>query len=488
MERYHRRMRHAVALLSALLIALPPASAQMALPDLGGTADSTLTPQVERSIGEQVMADIRYHDPSYLDDPEVNEYLNQLGGRLVAVAPDVRQAFEFFAIRDPSVNAFALPGGFIGVNTGLITSSASESELASVMAHEIAHVTQRHIARMASEQEKMQIPMMAAMIAAILLGGSRPDLAAGAAAAVQGVGVQSQISYTRGFEREADRVGFQILAKAGFDPRAMAAFFEKLQRSTAVMDDGSVPGYLRTHPMSIERMSDAQNRAEHLRYKQTPDSLEYQLVRAKLRADSGDPHDETIYFAALLRDRCYASEIATRYGLARAELRGRKLAAAQADLERLRAAKATSPMIDMLAADIRRAAGDDAGALAVLEAARTRYPQNRALLYADVETLLALGRNEQALSTLAEPLRLYKSDPQLRALQAKTYAALGKRLLQHQAQAEVYVLQGSLPAAIEQLELARGAGDGDFYQLSQVDARLRDLRARNAQAQRDQRR
>jgi len=481
-------MRSAVALLSAFLVALPPAAAQMALPDLGGAADNTLTPQLERSIGAQVMADIRYHDPSYLDDPEVTEYLNLLGGRLVAVAPSVRQAFEYFAIRDPAINAFALPGGFIGVNTGLIMATASESELAAVLAHETAHVVQRHIARMASEQEKMQIPMMAAMIAAILLGGSRPDLATGAVAAVQGVGVQSQISYTRGFEREADRVGFQILADAGFDPRAMAAFFEKLQRATAVSDDNSVPGYLRTHPMSIERMTDAQNRAEHLRYKQTPDSLEYHLVRAKLRADSGDAQDEIVTFTGLLRDRRYASEIATRYGLARAELRGRQVAAAQAEVDRLRAAKALSRMIDMLAADVRAAAGDNAGALAVLEAARTRYPQSRALLYADVETLLALGRNEQALSTLAEPLRLYKSDPQLRALQAKTYAALGKRLLQHQAQAEVYVLQGSLPAAIEQLELARGAGDGDFYQLSQIDSRMRDLRARNEQAQRDKRR
>ena len=185
------RMKAAVAWLSAFLLVLPsPSWAQMALPDLGGTEDASLTPQMERRIGEEVMADIRFHDPSYLDDAEVTEYLNLLGGRLVAVAPNVRQAFEFFVIRDPQINAFALPGGFIGVNTGLITSSASESELASVLAHEIAHVVQRHIARMVGAQEKMQIPMIAGMIAAILLGASNPDLAAGAATAVQGAGVQ----------------------------------------------------------------------------------------------------------------------------------------------------------------------------------------------------------------------------------------------------------------------------------------------------------
>ncbi|MEJ2175466.1 MAG: M48 family metalloprotease [bacterium] len=291
-------MRFAVAFLCAFLAALPRASAQMALPDLGGTADATLPPQVERGIGEELMREIRYRDPDYVDDAEVTEYLNLLGGRLVAVAPDVRQAFDFFVIRDGSINAFALPGGFIGVNTGLIVQSASESELASVLAHEIAHVTQRHIARMVGAQEQMQIPMIAGVIAAILLGGSRPDLAGGAIAAVQGAGVQSQLNYTRSFEREADRVGFQMLASSGFDPRAMAAFFDKLQRATRVSDDGSVPGYLRTHPMSIDRMSDAQNRAEHLRYKQTPDSLEYHLVRAKLRADSGDAQDEVAYFPA----------------------------------------------------------------------------------------------------------------------------------------------------------------------------------------------
>jgi len=481
-------MRAAVALLSAFVVACPPAAAQMALPDLGGAADATLPPQLERRIGEDLMREIRFRDPDYVDDAEVTEYLNLLGGRLVAVAPDVRQAFDFFAIRDGSINAFALPGGFIGINTGLIVSSASESELASVMAHEIAHVTQRHIARMVSAQEQMQIPMMAAMIAAILLGGSRPDLAGGAVAAVQGAGVQSQLNYTRGFEREADRIGFQMLASSGFDPRAMAAFFDKLQRATAVMDDGRVPGYLRTHPMSIDRMSDAQNRAQNLRYRQTPDSLEYHLVRAKLRAESGDAQDAVEHFAALLRDRRFANESATRYGLARALLRARRVAEAQAEIDRLRAAKVASPLIDTLAADVRHAAGDDAGALALLEAARARYPQRRSVLYAQVEALQRLGRDTQALAVLDEPLRLYRSDAQLHALQAKSYAALGKRLLQHKAQAEVYVLRGALPAAIEQLELARGAGDGDFYQLSQVDARLRDLRARHAQTLRDERR
>src|SRR6185436_6069748 len=198
---------------------------------------------------------------SYVDDPEVSEYLAALGSRLSQASIGARQDFEFFAIRDPSINAFALPGGFIAVHTGLISTSETESELASVLSHEIAHVTQRHIARMLGQQQQMQMPMLAALAAAILLGRSRPDLASGAAVAAQAGAVQTQLSYSRDFEREADRLGFRALETAGFDPHAMAGFFEKMQRASRIADDGTMPGYLRTHPVTIERIADAQNRA-----------------------------------------------------------------------------------------------------------------------------------------------------------------------------------------------------------------------------------
>jgi len=186
------------------------------------------------------MRDIRFREASYIDDPELSEYLGDLGNRLTRVS-GARQDFEFFVLRDPTINAFALPGGFVGVHTGLINSADTESELASVLSHEIAHVTQRHIARMFGQQQQMQLPLMAALAAAILLGRSRPDLGTGAAAALQAGAVQTQLSYSRDYEREADRVGIQGLEAAGFDTRAMAVFFEKLQRSSRVSDDGSVP-------------------------------------------------------------------------------------------------------------------------------------------------------------------------------------------------------------------------------------------------------
>jgi beta-barrel assembly-enhancing protease len=481
-------MRFLPAAFLALCLLPAPAGFGQSLPDLGGTSDAGLPPQVERRIGESIMREIRFREPNYLDDPEISDYLANLGARLTQTAAGPRYDFEFFAVRDHTINAFALPGGFIGVHTGLITAAESESELASVLAHEIGHVSQRHIARMLGQQQQMQLPMLAALAAAILLGRSRPDLASGAAAAASAGAVQTQLSYSRDFEREADRIGFQSLEAAGFDVNAMGTFFEKMQRTSRVMDDGSMPGYLRTHPITTERIADAQNRAANLPYKQHLDSPEFQLVRAKLRAESGDARGAVEYFQGVVRDRRYADEAAARYGLAAALLRARRPKEADAEVTRLRAAGGAGPMVENLAARVKLGLGDRGGAANLLGDAYARYPHSRPLLYAHADALQEAGRNEQAQTMLTEALRNYPRDWRLQAAQAKNYAALGKRSLQHQAQAEVYVLQGSLPAAIEQLQLARTAGDGDFYQLSVVDARLKELRAQHAQEMRDAKR
>ena len=485
--RYHKHMRTPTFLV-AVCIAVAPRAWGQQLPDLGSAGDATLSPQMERRLGEQVMREIRFREPSYVDDPEVSEYLATLGSRLTQASPGARQDFEFFAIRDSTINAFAMPGGFVGVHTGLISAAETESELASVLAHEVAHVTQRHIARMLGQQQQMQLPMLAALAAAILLGRSRPDLASGAAVAAQAGAVQTQLAYSRDFEREADRLGLRALETAGFDPHAMSTFFEKMQRASRVADDGTMPGYLRTHPVTFERIADAQNRAASLPYRQHPDSVEFQLVRAKLRAEQGDARDAVSYFDSIVREGRYASQAAARYGLASALLRAQRARDADAEVARLRKTGVEGPMIETLAARVKQALGEQDRAAAMLGEARKRYPHSRALLYAQVGVLHTSGRNEDALAALAESMRLYPRDAALYGLQAKCYAALGKRLLQHQAQAEVYVLQGSLPAAIEQLQLARSAGDGDFYQLSVVESRLKEVRAQHATEVRDAKR
>jgi len=483
-----RRRPLALFFLAALLLGAPRAFPQSSLPDLGSVGDIVLSAQAERRIGESVVRDIRFRDPAYMDDPEVADYLNKLGGQLVRANPAARQDFQFFAMHDPVVNAFALPGGFVGVNTGLINLADTESELASVLAHEIAHVSQRHIARGFAQEQQMQLPMLAAIAAAVLLGRAHPDLASGALVAAQAGSAQVSLAYSRDFEREADRIGLQTLETAGFDPRAMAVFFEKLQRSMRVSDDGSVPGWLRTHPMTVERIADAQNKAAAMPYRQHVDSLDFFLVRAKLRAESGEAARAVRHFQAAVKDQRYESEVAARYGLAFALLRAGKTKDAAAEMAQLRGLGASSAMIELLDARVKLAAGERSAALALLEKASDRFPESHALAYAHVSELQAEGRNDEALAALREAQRLHPRDAHIYALQAQTYAALGKRLLQHQAQGEAYALQGNLPGAIDQLQIARAAGDGDFYQLSMVDARLKELRAQHAEEVRDAKR
>jgi predicted Zn-dependent protease len=213
--------------------------------------------------------------------------------------------------------------------------------------------------------------------------------------------------------------------------------------------------------------------------------VEFHLVRAKLRAQVGDARDAVAHFESAVRERRHASESAARYGLALALLRARRPGEAQAQIRLARAAGAAGPMVEIAEAQARQAQGDAAGGAALLEKARARNPRSRALVYAHVSALQDAVRHPQALEALESEVREHPRDARLRALQAKSFAALGKRFQQHQAQAEVYALQGSLPAAIEQLELARRSGDADFYQLSVVDARLRELRAQHAQELKD---
>ena len=470
MAEYHIIMRIS-SLFALSLVFVPPALAD-GLPDLGDAAQTMVTPQTERRVGESIMRDIRLHDPSYSDDPEITEYLNSLGYRLVSNSQDVRQDFEFFLVKDPTLNAFAMPGGFIGVHSGLIVTVQSESELASVLAHEIAHVTQHHVSRMVSNQGQITMAMLAAMALAIIARNSQ--LGAAAATLGQAGAITAQIGFTREFEREADRIGFITLEKSGFDVRAMPALFLRMQRAGRLYETNA-PAYLRTHPVTTERIADAENRIQGLAYKQTPDSLDFQLVRAKLRADQGTSRDALARFEVDLRDKKFSNEIAARYALATALLRAKEPARAESELAPLMKT-VDHPMFAGLMARIKQARGDNQGAADALSQALVHSPNNRALSYAYIGALQQLGKHREAVSLLDEQIKNYPQDARLYALQAKSQAALGKRLLQHQAQAEVYLLQGSVSAAIEQLQLAQKSGDGDFYQLSSVEARLRELR------------
>lgn len=445
------------------------------LPDLGESARAELSPQLERRIGEKIMNEIRLREPAYIDDPEISDYLNRLGLRLVEASANPTGDFYFFGIRDSTVNAFAMFGGFIGINSGTILTAQSESELAGVMAHEIAHVTQNHLARQIAKEKQNTIPSLIAMAVGVLVARSNSSVGIGTIASAQAGLIQAQLAYTRDFEREADRLGFQSLEKAGFDSRSLADFFERLYKTSRLYENNA-PVYLRSHPLTLERISDMQNRAQESPYRQVVSSLDFHLVRAKLRAQSGTARDAVKEFETQLREKKYGSEAAAHYGLAFACLRAGDVAAAQRASENLRALKASSPLVDGLLAEIRVRSGDFPGAHGVYREALLRFPQAKSLVYGYAESLYAAGSYEQALSFLESQLQRDHLDFRLYGLQAKTCAALGKRLQQHRAQAEYYLLQGQLGQAVEQLQFAQQATDGNFYEQSAVDARLRELR------------
>ena len=318
----------------AFLAALAQGAFAQGLPDLGEVSQADLPPHLERRIGESIMRDIRLREPSYIDDVEVTTYLNTLGARLSAATPEAGRYFEFFAIRDATLNAFALPGGYIGVHSGLILAAQSESELAGVLAHEIAHVTQKHLARLMGKQNQAQITQWLAIAVAILAARSSSDASQAAMVAGTAAGVQTMLNYSREFEHEADRIGIQTLEKAGFDVRGMAAFFERMQKFGRLYENNA-PGYLRTHPLTTDRISDMENRTLNAHYRQVADSAEFQLVRAKLRAARGTPQEAVADFEFQLRERKYLSEGAARYGLAAAQVRAKNFAAAERQVTEL---------------------------------------------------------------------------------------------------------------------------------------------------------
>ena len=468
----------ALALPAPLLLAPLPALAQN-LPNLGDESADALSPQMERRIGEGYYRELR-RDPAYLDDPEVTAYVQDLGYRLIAAGPEARLDVEFFVLKDPQINAFAMLGGYIGVNSGLIMAAQTESELASVIGHEIGHLTQKHIARSVSAGRRTSIAAMVASALCLLAARSNPQGAGTCLTGAQAAQVQTQLAYSRDFEREADRVGLEILHQGGFDVSAMPVFFERMQRAYRVYDSNA-PVYVRSHPLTTERIADVQNRVQNLRPRAHAGKLAFQLVRAKLRAtmdESVDGTRDTIqFFTSQTAEKTYTNAAAAYLGLSYARLLAKDVTGAEAAFARIpRAANGTlHPMIDTLAARIRQTAGDHDGAVKILRASAARYPQLRHVQLSLVDGLQSAGRHDEALLLLREQVQLYRTDPKVYEMQAKSYAATGKRLAQHQALGEYYVLLGALQPAIEQFQIARCEGDGDFYQQSIVDARIRTL-------------
>ena len=450
---------------------------QDSLPEMGTAAQETLSIDDENRLGRMVMREVR-ESGALLDDPEVGEYMQSLGLKLSSQAQDGGRSFNFFVVRDNAINAFALPGGYVGVHSGLLLETRNESELAGVLAHEVAHVTQRHIARGIEAQGRTSLLSTAAMLAAILLGagGVGGDATMGAITAAQNMAVQSRINFTRENEYEADRIGIGVLANAGFDPNAMPAFFDTMFRRTQLGPD-RVPELLRTHPVTSARIAESKDRA--LQYPapaHVEDSLSYALTKERVRvltAPRGtDPRD---YYAALGNNEADLS-LAQSYGRALAQMIGGDPRGAIGTFERLRSEHPGVMQFHTALGQAQQAAGDTRAALDTLERARDLAPRNVPVTVRYGEALLQAGRPKKAHEVLLDLFNnVTPSQEQIR-LTAKAANAAGDIADAYSYMAEYHLMGGDLLLAINQLELALSVPNLTAQQRSKFVARLQEIR------------
>ena len=456
-----------------VLAAAPLVSAQSELPDFGDVSSVTLSPAEERRLGEAFMREVRSR-LALVDDPEIEEYVESVGRRLAAASDAPGQPFHFFVVADDDINAFAGPGGYIGINAGLITSTGSEGELASVIAHEMAHVTQRHIARRFEQQERSSIPVFAGIVAAIVLGTQSPDLGQAAAAAALGSAVQTTLNFSREAEQEADRVGIQSLVRAGYDPRAMPAFLEKLRSAQRYAQ--KPPEYLSTHPLTTSRIADLQARSEQSPRLGHEDSLRYLLAKAKLEVLSQeDPRASLELFEDALEHGEHENVSAAGYGLGLALTRTGAHDKASKIFEALVERHPGELSIRIAAAENELAAGRTSKSMERYEEAYARHPGSRALVVAFAEALVRSRRSDEALELIDAWSRSHGADHRLYRLEAEAYAQRGEATRSRFSLAEHYYLVGQLDAAIYQLQLAAQDRDAGYYLLSRVEARLEEL-------------
>lgn len=459
----------------ALILTGPAWGDTVALPDLGDASAAVITPAQERRLGEDLMRRAR-RTLVFLDDAEVNAYLQSLGQKLVARSDNPQQDFRFFAIADPSINAFAVPGGFVGVHTGLILAAQSEAELASVLAHEVAHITQRHIPRMIAESQKTTLPTMAALLAAMVLAGSGHKGGDAAIALTTATVAQKGINFTRSAEEEADRIGIGLLAGGGFDPRAMPAFFERMQALNR-HNETNLPEYLRTHPVTTSRITDTRERAERVTYRQLPDSSEFLHARAKVRALApGEPTELVRGFQSNLQQGKYASEEAERYGYVLALTRARRYDAARTEIKKLIDRNPSNVSYRIAQAELEMAARRFTPALAIYETAYKRNPTYYPLQRHYSQALLRVGRGAEAATIVREAIKQQPEDPALYELWAQAAGKAGRRAESHQAMAEHYYWSGNPNAALEQLKLATRFAGNNFYLQSSLEARMQAIK------------
>jgi beta-barrel assembly-enhancing protease len=446
------------------------------LPDIGSPASALLSGTDEYQLGAMVIHQLREQN-AIIEDPEITEYLNAVGDRLATQTPDGAPHFQFFAIRDNAINAFALPGGFICINAGLIIQTKTESELASVMGHEMAHVTQHHIARQIRAQSQQSLTTAAAMLAAILLGtlgGGGGQAIEGGIAAAQGLAVQQQINFTRDNEAEADRVGIGFLAGAGFDTRAMANFFETIGRTEGLAGT-YIPAMLQDHPVTSMRIAEARARAAQFGPQKVKESLSYQLIRERVRVLTapGDQDIEKYYSAKLTKGN---GDIGTRYGEALALMVDNRPVEAEKILDKLTEQHDGLTLLYAALGQAQVKAGQTNDGVATLAHAVQLFPRNVPVTVRYAEALMKAGRPAEAHGVLLDLFNNVPPTPEQIRLTALAASAAGDPGDAYFYMGEYQIAGGDLPMAAQQLQLALATPDLTQVQRARYQARLDEVR------------
>ncbi len=424
------------------------------LPDMGDSSGTLISPEEEKKLGEAFFRSL-HAQVTINQDSEIQQYIQSIGEKLVAHSDTPSYPFHFFVVMENDINAFAGPGGYIGVNSGLILMTDAESELASVMAHEIAHVTQRHLYRSYEASSRLSIPMAVATLGAILLGTQSAAAGQAAIMAIQAGSVQFQINFTREHEEEADRVGMQTLSSSTYDPRSMPTFFERLQQSTRYAGQ-NIPEFLRTHPVTASRISDSRGRADNYPYKQYPDSLTYQLIKTKLQVLSSNDSNETrSILQARLNQGLPEQRTVVQYGLGLLALKTQNFAEAETIFQMLAKNNFEQPHYAAALARTALEASNYKLALTRYQKLSAQFPDNDAIKLEYVSALLKTGDPSTAKNILLSLSLKTQNLPIFSESLAQVYGDLNQPAESHRYLADYYFAMGETQQAILQIRLAQ---------------------------------
>jgi len=451
----------------------------VSLPDMGASADSILSRKEEEEYARTLLMQMRAYDV-LVEDPLIAGYFSDMGYRLVSYSDRPDKAFTFVVLDEDVVNAFAAPGGVIALFSEMILTADDESEIAGVLAHEIAHITQLHLYRTLEKTREMTIPIALAMLGLVLAGGGGGEAIQGALAGGTAAIQQAQINFTRQHEAEADRIGIRTLSQAGYDPNGMAGFFEELNRVSRSMGEGP-PEYLRTHPVTVSRIAEARDRSRNMPSAEYQNQRNFFLMQARLRSLVADTPDEVLIY---YDDRKRRADIdqdqveAIEYGRAIALQQQTHYEEARKILESLQAFR-PHLAFELQLADLDRQAGSVAAALERLDALYNNFPGNHAIVMLYGRTLLQERDEElaeKAQTILGEQLLRRQEDPKLLELYAQAAEFSGNSIRASESIAEAYYLRGQIYDAVRQLTRLSEKEDLTYYQRARIAARLDQMR------------